>query len=511
MALVKDATSGVYRPESDDDGLRVDRGTGAPNGLYSGEYWAVTTTDGTRYFFGSHRVSAGNSVDTQSALRAIVYGDDAGDECYVNGVYAYSYCAQGWRWLLDYVVDARGNSMTLFYTKQLNYYGANNGASVKAYDRAALPDHIDYGQRTGTEHQSAAPARATFGRAQRCLSGVTCNFYNTPSAYPDTPWDQNCLSSGACSNWSQTFWNHERLDAVSTQVYNTANAAYHNVDRWQLAQEYPSPGDGTSAMLYLRSISPYGWNTATAAWVAGPVTQFDSIGSLFDNRVDYDVSLGVPPMRKWRVNLISNNVGGQTWVGYSGQDCTPATIPEGNANSNTKRCFPQWTTNGTSSGFGWFHKYVTTYVTERDLTGGGPDVPTFYTYSTAGSSTGVLWAHDTSQLNPARQTWSQWRGYSEVTTKVGATGGQQTTTVSRYLRGFHGDKAAPSGGIRYVTGYDLDGGGTTDFSSLQGRPLDQVLYDGASPVSGTITDFVTAGTASQSGFWAGTGWAAYRT
>ena len=510
MALVKDATSGVYRPETDDSGLRVDHGLWAGCCLYQGEYWAVTTVDGTRYFFGSNRVEGSSPATTNASLKVPVFGDDPGEECY-TGTFATSWCDQGWRWNLDYVQDARGNSMTVYWNKQVNHYKLN-GTNLQDYDRAALPDRILYGQRVGAEQTDWAPLQVLFTRAQRCLPNVTCSWSATPSAYPDTPWDQHCEASGACSNTSPTFWSHERLDSVRTVAHNGAAGVNRDVDRWQLGQEYPSPGDGTSAMLYLRSITPSGWDAGSSAWVAGPVTQFDSIGALFPNRVDFDTSQGVPPLNKWRVNLISNSTGGQTWVGYSGQDCTPATIPEGNAHNNTKRCFPQWTTNGTSSGFGWFHKYVTTYVTERDLTGGGPDVPTFYTYSTAGSSTGVLWAHDTSQItNPVRQSWSQWRGYSEVTTKVGATGGQQSTTVARYLRGLHGDKADPSGGIRYVTATDLDGGGTTDFSSLQGRLLDQVGYNGASPVSGTINDYTTTATATQPGYLAGTSWTAYRT
>ena len=99
------------------------------------------------------------------------------------------------------------------------------------------------------------------------------------------------------------------------------------MDRYEFTQEYPSPGDGTAAMLYLRQIAPYGWDAANPPWVAGPVTRFDSYGSLYDNRVDYNVSQGVPPLKKWRVNAITNGIGGETWVYYSPQDCSP--IPEG--------------------------------------------------------------------------------------------------------------------------------------------------------------------------------------
>ena len=120
----------------------------------------------------------------------------------------------------------------------------------------------------------------------------------------------------------------------------------------------------------------------------------------------------------------------------------------------------------------------------------------------SGSSANVLWAHDTSlTTNPGtRQSWSQWRGYPEVTTTVGTT-----KTVTRFLRGLHGDKADSSGNLRSVTGSDLDGGTQTDFASYQGRPLDVVTYNGANVVSGQVSEYATGWTGvTQTGYFAGT-------
>jgi RHS repeat-associated protein len=490
-------SAGQYWPAFDDDGWTITRGTGAPNNAWSGEYWLVTTTDGTRYYFGSHRVASSVTANTQSALRVPVFGDDPGEDCY-SGVLSTSYCKKAWKWYLDYVVDARGNSMTYYYAKEGNNYAIHQ-VGREEYDQSAMLDHIDYGQRINAE-SAPAPAQVWFARAHRCLPNVFCNYYMTPQYYPDTPWDQHCEPSGGCANVSPTFWSYERLDAVTTKIWDAGSSSYKDVDRWQLAQEYPSPGDGTASMLYLRTISPFGMDAATGTWVAGPVTRFDSNGSLYDNRVDYNTAAGVPPMRKWRVNLITNGTGGETWIYYSPQDCSASDLPAGSANNNPRRCFPQWTTNGSSSGFGWFHKYVVTAVMDRDLTGGSPDVVNNYSYSTNGSTTPVLWAHDESlTTNPTRKTWSQWRGYSEVTATVGTK-----KTVTRYLRGFHGDKAGPSGGIRYVTVYDLDGGGQTDFPGYQGDVLDTVTYNDTAVVTGEVTYYQTQQIAAQNGYFAGT-------
>ena len=57
--LVRDDTTGTWRIAGD-DGSRVELLSGAANGTNnpkaSQEYWRVTTTDGTRYYFGANRL-----------------------------------------------------------------------------------------------------------------------------------------------------------------------------------------------------------------------------------------------------------------------------------------------------------------------------------------------------------------------------------------------------------------------------------------------------------------------
>ncbi|MEU6720520.1 hypothetical protein ABZ897_54485, partial [Nonomuraea sp. NPDC046802] len=55
VELVKDATTKQWRPKRD-DGTRIEALTGATNGDNNGEYWRVTTPDGTQYTFGLNRL-----------------------------------------------------------------------------------------------------------------------------------------------------------------------------------------------------------------------------------------------------------------------------------------------------------------------------------------------------------------------------------------------------------------------------------------------------------------------
>ncbi|MGW3289905.1 polymorphic toxin-type HINT domain-containing protein, partial [Streptomyces sp. NPDC001002] len=73
--LVRDAASGsdpekdteVYRPQQD-DGTRVEHRVGGSNSDNNGEYWVVTTTDGTRYYYGLNAVG-GQRVRPRRGLR----------------------------------------------------------------------------------------------------------------------------------------------------------------------------------------------------------------------------------------------------------------------------------------------------------------------------------------------------------------------------------------------------------------------------------------------------------
>jgi hypothetical protein len=58
--LVKDASTGVWRA-LDDTNARITVGVGAGNGDDDGEYWLVTTDDGTKYYFGTEKRGPGDT------------------------------------------------------------------------------------------------------------------------------------------------------------------------------------------------------------------------------------------------------------------------------------------------------------------------------------------------------------------------------------------------------------------------------------------------------------------
>ncbi|WP_340379300.1 hypothetical protein U5640_29955 [Streptomyces sp. SS7] len=169
--LVKDDTTGEWHMSSD-DGSKVEKLTDGTNGDNDGEYWRITTSDGTEYYFGKNRLpgwAAGNE-ETNSVWTAPVFGDDSGEPCY-NATFTSAYCQQAWRWSLDYVKDTHGNVMSYFYERETNYYALNGKTDVNgtAYHRGGWLKRIDYGQRDGAVYAAKAPARIVFNTAERCL------------------------------------------------------------------------------------------------------------------------------------------------------------------------------------------------------------------------------------------------------------------------------------------------------------------------------------------------------
>src|SRR5205814_8044815 len=183
---------------SNDDGTKVERLTGAANGDDNGEYWKVTTTDGTQYFFGLNRLPGWvtNNPETKSTFTAPVFGNNAGEPCN-KSTFAASWCQQAYQWNLDYVVDPRGNTMSYWYTQETNNYArAATDATVSTYVRGGYVSRIDYGTRqdngVDSDLGSAAPVRVAFGVADRCVTaGSTCTPGTANQAnWPDVPWDQ---------------------------------------------------------------------------------------------------------------------------------------------------------------------------------------------------------------------------------------------------------------------------------------------------------------------------------
>ncbi|HEY9264766.1 MAG TPA: RHS repeat-associated core domain-containing protein [Mycobacterium sp.] len=375
------------------------------------------------------------------------------------------------------MIDPSGNSMTYTYARETNRYGYENAKGVLSYVRGGSLRSIEYGTRAGAE-SGDAPAKVVFGVAERCLATADfdCAASKLTSAnkahWPDVPFDRICTSSTACASQTvPTFFSRLRTTTVTTQIL-TSGGTYRSVDRWDLTQEFPDPGDGTDPALWLQKVTHVGLGTSTS--VTLPATTF--VGEQMPNRVDARMDDRFP-MNRYRISSITAESGAVTSVNYSSMDCTPSSLPT-SPQTNARRCMPvYWTPEGaTDQVLEYFHKYVVTSVVENSRDTFSEPVETHYSY--VGDA---AWHYDEDDLvRPKYRTWSQWRGYGTVDVNVGApgvSGEPQVHTRYRYFRGMHGDRSAPSGGTRTE---DVDG--ITDYDQFAGVQREQISYNGSAEV-----------------------------
>ncbi len=473
--LVSDAASGLWRPMQD-NGAKVERlaNPALNNGDADGEYWKVTSTDGTQYFFGLNRLPGWRAgtpdPETNSVFHEPVFGNNADEPCHQSS-FAASSCQQAYRWNLDYVVDPNGNTMSLFYTRETNRYARNHvDTDTPLYVRAGFLREVDYGTRQDAGVDSVfaatAPARVLFDVADRCITpGATCTPSNPPN-WPDVPWDQNCSGTNCAGRYAPTFWTTKKLSAVTTQTASGVKT-WRDVERWSMTHEFKDPGDGQAKILWLSRIDHCGLVGATTC--LSPVLLNPTQMS---NRVDLAGTTN--SVIRYRLRSITSEAGGVVSVTYSAPECVAGSTMPAAPDSNTKRCFPiSWVPPGsTTPKLEYFHKYVATAVAEADLTGGGPDEVTTYTY------TGTpAWHYDDNPLAVAsRRTWSQWRGYQQVRTVHGAAGTTRSQSDATYFRGMNGDRTAT--GTRTVTVSDSDGGTWVDADWFAGMLREQITYLG---------------------------------
>jgi len=473
--LVLDDATGKWRLANDDNS-RIELLTGATNGDNDGEHWKLTTTDGTQYFFGLNRLpgwTSGNA-ETGSALTVPVFANHTGEPCFNPAGFASSWCAQAWRWNLDYVVDPHGNSMSYWYTKETNLTGlAGSATTTTSYDRAGVLTRVDYGTRTGSEYTTAAPAQVVFTTEWRCLS--SCGSVATPTAanWPDTPWDLRCTASPCTNKLSPTFWTHTRLVKVTTKVWG--GSAYSDVDEWALSHTFPPTGETATPVLWLSDIAHTGKVGGTLAL---PAVHLSSNG-VTRNRADWDGSLGILRVNKYRLNSVDTETGGRIEVDYENSDCVWPTMPD--PDHNSKRCFPQRV-----GGWSWWNKYRVSQVRERDMVAGSPNKVTSYSYSTAGSSTAVLWHHEDGARIGASvglRSWSDFRGWPTVTVTTGAAGSTQTQSSYLYYRGLAQDRTDAGDYTRASNTTNSLGEVSEDNNALAGFLHERIDY--ASP-GGTV-------------------------
>lgn len=509
-ALVQDASSGAWKLEGDDS-TRVEYLTGTVNGTTAGDYWRLTTTDGTQYYFGLGTLPSSGGT-TSSAYTVPVCGNSTTGCLGSTPSTETPISTQAWQWNLDYVVDPHGNAETLRYSQQTNRYAEKGSGSV-AYVRGGQLTEIDYGLRSSNLAATAASAKLLYTYAARCETGLsgepsTACSQTTPTAsyWPDVPWDQNCTSTTSCTQTAPTFWSSMMLSTVTSQVLN--GAAFANVNSWALSHSWPTPGDGTSAALWLTQVQRTGYLTGTsgtagfngASSITTPATVFN--GSTMQNRVW--VINGLAPLDKYRIFSIDTDLGAVISVNYSAQQCTPSMVPALNASpqTNTNRCFPAWwtpqTTPPQAAELDWFHKYVVTSVVSDPHTGGTHDAMHSSTYLYTGNP---AWRFDQAPgVLDSQRTWSVWAGYSSVEVRTGDPNlpAAQHTTDYTFLQGMDGDPngplTTPTSSTRAVSVTASDGTKVTDSPWWAGRVLEQITRIGSSGGTGASTTPVLSDT-----------------
>jgi RHS repeat-associated protein len=413
------------------------------NGDNDNEFWKVTTSDGTQYWFGWG--SRPDGFATDSVFGVPVFADDNNDPCWAGQA---AQCTQAWRWNLDKVVDPNGNTTTFTYLREVNKYRALRGwgATDLTYTRSGRLGRIEYGARNSSPFQPAA--RVVFEAQYRCGFLVAACPEPGPDpdpdepAFPDVPNDLMCTSN--CAVWSPTFFSTKRYSRVYSEV--VADGTWRQRDQVEFGNSFLDHEDDNDYKLYLTGLQRTGLSGGSL-----PLPEVNLWHGELQNRVDVNTADGRLPMWFYRPMMIRDEYGRETWVTYDQQ--SPCAAPHDNWDQNHEDCFPQ-KVNGR---WGVFNKYITTKVEERDQTGGSPTMVTTYDYHGD-----PAWHHAQDDfVSTADQTWSDWRGYGTVTVNQGTS-----RTRHRIFRGMHND-LLPGGGHRSVDIEPPDGMG---FDSFPAQP-----------------------------------------
>jgi RHS repeat-associated protein len=475
-----------------DDGTRIEKliDAAVDNGDNDNEYWKITTTDGTQYYFGYDKKVPGG---TKSTWTTPVFGVGKNDPCYKDTGFKDSWCQQGWRWNLDYVEDRNGNAITYTYAAETNNYGRVLKAKDRTpYVRGGFLREISYGLRKD-KLSATPPAKVVFSTAERCLSAndADCDESKIDAnrlLWQDTPWYLNCGASQDCDMGhgaiAPTFWTRKRLIRVTTQIVNTdttkcGGKPYCDVDSWSLAHEWGEADSDRSLLLKSVQHAGHGGATTQAPIALPPIT---FAYKEMPNRVD---KLGDTegPFLKYRMTGVNDDAGGQLSINYLPGDCKVGDTPT--PETNGTRCMPVMWEHGTvdKPSLDWFHKYVVDTTASVDRTGYSPQVVTKYNYQGP-----AAWHFDDDDgiTKEKYRTWNQWRGYAKVSVQTGGLNDPKTQTDHIYLRGMNGDRGDRAGAKKLVRvsdeAADLHDDGKAkvydDDDALQGFELKQVVRNG---------------------------------
>ncbi|WP_237407932.1 ricin-type beta-trefoil lectin domain protein [Streptomyces sp. M2CJ-2] len=491
--LVWDEDKGTWFT-ANGDGSKIERvkDSTSGNGARNGEYWVVTTRDGTRYHFGKHKLPGwtdGQPV-TDSVLTVPVYGNHPGEDCYKAGDWAGSWCTQGWRWNLDYVEDVHGNAMSLWWKTEKNYYARNfNFKAPVVYDRGGYLSRIDYGQRRDSIFSAPAPARVSFTVAERCLTegSLTCSDANFADKDPgkyriwyDTPADLRCEAGKKCWNAGPTFWSRKRLTQIQTSAQRRTDTEERQVvDRYALKQSFPVLRTGPNTALWLESIQRTGYarKGSTDDSLTLNAVRFESNADDMPNRVMRRDDPR-PGFSRLRIARVINEYGGETVVTYkpAAGDCATGTGLPGKKDtaelkSNTRLCYPQfWHPDPEVEDIDWFHKYVVESIEELPNVDGAFSTQTAYAYKNAGWKLG-----EAEFSKKSTRTYSQFAGFEQTTVITGTdeptVGSKKSKAVTRYFRGM-GDTVP----VKDITGAEI----AKDREPFAGRIAEELTYTSAS-------------------------------
>ncbi|GIM92558.1 polymorphic toxin-type HINT domain-containing protein [Paractinoplanes toevensis] len=482
--LIKDDATGKWRPAQDGNWKVEYEGAPATKSDATTERWTVITPDGTRNYFASE-VATSNSRWT-----APVFGNHDGEKCHADA-FKDSSCNQAWRWLLDKQVDVNGNMTRYYYKKETGHYGAaGDKANRVSFDRGGNLERIDYGLNTAYP-DVAATGRVVFSTADRCFA-TECYKDDKPvkANWPDVPWDKECAAEPCTDKLAPVLFSIKRLTKITTQI--RSGSTFAPVESWTLDQEFKEPKSATSASLWLKQIVHAGHDGGT---VTDPPVVFTGVE--LTNQVN--AIAGAQLYSRWRIDNIRTESGSDIHVTYSDPDCDAGDLPD--VASNSRLCYPvYWTPDGYYDPTrDWFRKYVVREITHSDRTADQPPILTRYAYSTDGSNTNVLWGWDDGEFTKKKhRTYGQWRGYSQVITRVGQTDtGKVLTTRKRYFRGLD-DQPLPDDKTRSVQVTDSAGTAYNDHPALAGSPLEEAKLDGDTVAEAQITAYWIKQTASRS-------------
>lgn len=280
------------------------------------------------------------------------------------------------------------------------------------------------------------------------------------------------------------FFDQHRLARITTQTHT--GTAYQSIDRWDLRHRFVGQGeenvrDASGILLRLEGITRIGLAKTGATQITMPEVGFNY--TFFPNRVD-GVDDGSLSLERPRISSVRTDTGATISVNYR-TECSASDMPGDDdtaQRTNQRLCYPvKWFSGSASGGeVDYFHKYVVSSTVEQGappsgdaLITGSLDKTTTYTYGG-----GAFWAKPTgAMVKPNEVTYSDFRGFAELTTTVGK-GSEASSTKTRYYRGTEQQlQAGPAGHSVPVT----------DRTRYQGQVLESTELDGTKPISQTVT------------------------